>query len=118
MVSRPPLAIIEGFRLVVGLDDDRVQRGEEHAEGGAHADFARDLDPALVLFHDAVNGGQSQAGAAADFLRGKERLEDARQHFRVHAAAGVLDRRARQTPHARLGPVSHVISVESPPRWW
>ena len=88
----PPAARdLERFILVVRLDGNRVQRGKENAEGGALADFAGHLHPALMLFRDAVNGGQPQAGAAADFLRGKERFKDARERFCVHAAAGVLD---------------------------
>ncbi len=34
------------------------------------------FNPSLVLFHDAVGRRQSQAGAFADFLRGKKWLEN------------------------------------------
>jgi hypothetical protein len=40
--------------------------------------FADDLDPALVLFADAINRGQAKTGAFARFFGGEERLEDVR----------------------------------------
>ena len=56
---------------------------------GALADLARDFDPAVVLRDDAVNRGEAEAGAFADFLGGEERLEDVAERLGVHAAAGV-----------------------------
>jgi len=42
----------------------------------AQAGLALHFDPALVLFDDAVDGGQAQAGALAHSLGGEERIED------------------------------------------
>ena len=57
----------------------------------SRADLARDFHPALMLFQDAVNSGQAETGAFADFFGGKEWFEDAPERGRVHALAGVRD---------------------------
>jgi hypothetical protein len=50
-----------------------------------------DIDKAFVLFDDAINGGQSKSGAAADFLGSEKRLKDVSERFVIHADAGVED---------------------------
>ena len=42
-----------------------------------------------MLFDNAIDGGQTQAGAFADFLGGEKRLEHVAQRVGIHAAAGV-----------------------------
>src|ERR1035438_6458806 len=56
-----------------------------------------------ALFDNAVNGGESEAGAVADFLGGEEGLEDMALGFFVHALTGVAEGEAdvlsvRQVP--------------------
>ena len=45
----------------------------------AVTDFAVDIDPALMLLHDAEDGGQSKAGAFADILGGEEGFKNSRK---------------------------------------
>src|SRR5260221_522831 len=52
---------------------------QEDREGGALAGLAVDEDEAAGLLDDAVDGGEAEAGAGADFLGREERLEDARE---------------------------------------
>jgi len=51
-------------------------------ESGAAAEFTLNEDVAAALLDDAVNGGESKAGAFAFFFGGKKRLEDASLAFR------------------------------------
>ena len=64
-------------------------RRQKDAERRAFPRLADHVDVPLVLLDDAVDDGQAQAGALAEFLGGEERLEDARLHFAAHAAASV-----------------------------
>jgi hypothetical protein len=48
-------------------------------------------DVASALLDDAVDGGESEAGAFAFFFGGEERFEDAGLGFAVHALAVVAD---------------------------
>ena len=86
--------------------------GDEDFEGGAASDLAFDLDPALVLFDDSVNGGQSEAGAFANFFRREERLEDAGQGSVVHAVPGVGDVEADEVSLACLRLAAGVGGIE------
>ncbi len=63
--------------------------GQEDAEGGALSQGARNLDGAAVAAHDSEHGRQAQP--ASGELGGKERVEDARQSFFIHAASGIGD---------------------------
>ena len=49
------------------------------------------FDPAVVLFDNGINGGESQAGSLAGFLGGEKRFEDAREIPGSDAAAGIGD---------------------------
>ena len=53
-----------------------ASHGKKNLEHGADADFALDFDPAVMLFDDAINGGQSQSRSFADFLGGEKRLKN------------------------------------------
>ena len=77
--------------------------GKENGEGGAGAGLAFDDDPALMLLDNAIDGGQAQAGALADFLGGEKRLEEMAQGGVVHAAAGVGDAQADEMAGAGFG---------------
>ncbi len=44
---------------------------------------------AAVFLDDSVAGGQAEPGAV--LLGGEERLEDAREHLRIHSDAGIAD---------------------------
>src|SRR6185295_4513436 len=52
-------------------------------------EFAGHLDPALVLFHDAVNRSQSESRALADFLGGEEGFEDTTKRLPAHPTARI-----------------------------
>ena len=60
-------------------------------ESRADPQLALDGDEPTALLHHGEDGGEPEAGAVLRTLGGEERLEGARQHFRVHARAGVLD---------------------------
>ena len=89
----------------------RAHIGNVNAERRAFADGAFDLDPALVLFDNAINRRQAQAGAFADFLGGKKRLKDALEIFRRNAAAGVRLADTNEAPDTRFGMVLNVSFV-------
>ena len=74
-----------------GVASGRGGDGQEDLEGRADTDFALDLDPALVLFNDSVNRGESKAGTLADFLRRKERFEKVAEDFGFDAATSIGD---------------------------
>jgi hypothetical protein len=69
---------------------DMVPR-QEDPERGALADFAVDIDEAAGLLDDAVDGGEAEAGALADFLGREERLEDLVADLGRDAGTGVGD---------------------------
>src|SRR5205807_3236820 len=60
-----------------------------YLEGSAASRLAGNGDVAAALLHDAVDGSQAEAGAAAFALGREERLEDALHRLAVHPAAGV-----------------------------
>jgi hypothetical protein len=64
---------------------------QEDVEARSLFDAAFDRDAAAMLDDDAVHQGEAKAGALADRLGGKERLEDAGQRLRIDAAAGIAD---------------------------
>src|SRR5271170_290735 len=68
-----------------------VDAGEINGEDGAAAGLALDEDVTAALLDDAVDSGESEAGAFAILLGGEERLEDAGLSFAVHALAGVAN---------------------------
>ena len=78
-------------------------RRQENLKRASLVHFARHLNPSAVQFGDAVNGGQSQAGAFADFLGCEKRFKNPAQHLRVHAHAGIGNRKANEPAHARFG---------------
>src|ERR1035441_8002544 len=65
--------------------------GEVDGKRAAIAGLAGHPDMSSALLDDAVNGGESQAGAAADFLGSEEGLEDMALGFLVHALTGIAD---------------------------
>src|SRR3546814_14425257 len=71
-------------RLLLG-DRRQVDR-----EGGALPHGAVDEDVAAGLLHDAIDGGEAEAGAGADLLGREEGIEDAVDDIRRDAGAGVL----------------------------
>src|SRR5208282_3280863 len=64
---------------------------EEDLKSGPLADLALDFNPPLVLFDNAIDGGEAQAGSLAELLGGKEGLEDPPQILGWDATAGVAD---------------------------
>ena len=77
--------------------------GDIERDRRAGAERARDRDRALRLAHEAIDGAQAQAGAAAAFLGGEKRLEGALAHLVGHAAAVVGDRDRDEAPAVRAG---------------
>src|SRR5512141_2274057 len=65
--------------------------GKVDLEGGSVPRLAGDIDEAIVLLDDAIDGSKPQADALSDLLGREERLEDMRLRFLVHAAAVVAD---------------------------
>ena len=63
--------------------------GEIDLEGGAQAQLAFHFHPAVVLFDNAKNCRQAEAGAFADVFGGEEGLEDVGEVFRRNAGAGI-----------------------------
>src|SRR6185437_12047309 len=70
----------EGFAARMARQEDR--------ERGALLGLAVDEDESAGLLDDAIDGGEAEAGAGADFLGREERLEDARQILARDADAG------------------------------
>src|SRR6267143_4036611 len=75
-------------------NDDRLRAsfhaGKMNFKAFPPALFTVNPDVAFALLDDAIDRGESQAGAVRT-LGGKERLEDVRLSLPVHAAAGVAD---------------------------
>ena len=110
MVSVPSAA--RGWRLSGSSIRDQVGGGrQENAERRALAEFAFDFDPAFVLLDDAVNRGEAEAGAFAEFLGGEKRLENARDIFRRNAHAGVGVGEADKASRARVGELPDVPGI-------
>ena len=84
----------------------------EHLKGRSFAHFAFHFNPTLVLFDDAINCGQPQAGAFPHLLGGKKWFKDAAQVLRSDTAA-VVGCRQRNEP-ASAGPrmLSKVAGVQ------
>ena len=93
-----------GARVACGRGAARGRQVD--LEGRALPELALHFDPALMLFDDAVNGGESQTGALAKFLRGKERLEEAAQGHIVHAQSAVGDGERDESSGPSLGRVA------------
>src|SRR5689334_5651689 len=59
-------------------DSDRLRaRREIKSERATCSNLAGDFNPALMLFDDAVHGGQTEARTFAHFFRSEEWFEDA-----------------------------------------
>src|SRR6266404_3527746 len=58
-------------------------------KGGAQPNLTVDPDVTARLLNYPVDCGESETGSLADFLRGEERLEDARFCQRVDTDAGI-----------------------------
>src|SRR5580658_5413126 len=70
---------------------DALGSRQINMESGAASYFALHHDVSAALLHDAVHGGEAEAGALTFLLGGEERLENSRLGLLVHAAAGVAD---------------------------
>ena len=75
-------------------------------ENAAVSPLAFHPNPTLMLFHDAINGRQAQAGAFALGFGGKKRFKNALERIFIHALAGVThgEAQAFSTPGVRLEP--------------
>ncbi len=88
--------MVGGGLLLLGLRrlDRRLDGdvpGEEDAEGRAAPHLGIAEDEAAGLLDDAIDHGQAEAGALADFLGGEEGVEDLVADIGGNAGAGVLD---------------------------
>src|SRR5260221_1709721 len=93
-----------GRRGLLVLDFGGMQQAwQKTRESRSYVDFARDLNPTLMLFRDAIHDRKTQAGAAAEFFGGKERFENAREIFGRDPAAGVLDGETNELARPRIG---------------
>ena len=80
-----------GWGVLGGRFGAVFEAGEADAERAAAAGPAVDVDEALVLLDDAVDGGEAEAGAEADGFGGEEGFESVGDGVGVHAAAIVAD---------------------------
>ena len=92
MLSRPPATVELGPVALGELRRGRRLRRKEHPDGRAAPRLALDLSVTAGLAAKSVDLAEAEAGALADVLGGEERIERARQRFRVHADARVHDR--------------------------
>ena len=70
-----------------------IRHGQPDEEGRAFSSFSFEMKRTLELVdHDAARQRQALPGAAPDFLRRHEWLEDAPAHIFGNAVAGVADR--------------------------
>ena len=70
--------------------------GEEDAKARALAGFGMDVQAAARFLEQAMDDGQSEAGAFAGRLGGEIGLKYLRQHVRRHAGAVVPHRQLQQ----------------------
>ncbi len=73
---------------------------ETDGECGAGAGLALHVDFAVVVLHDAVNGGEAEAHAVSLFFGGEERLEHVGEILLPDSLAGVLDGEGHLAPGA------------------
>ena len=86
-------ALGEGSRLRdAGFLHGAVDTGQVDLKGAALAELAVHPDVAAALFDDAVNGRETQTGAASTFLCSVEGLEDVHDGPAIHAHTGVGNR--------------------------
>src|SRR5260370_29550654 len=111
----------DGFRSpamdgLLGLDrrcgDGFLDAREINFEGGALARLTVNPNVTAALLDDAVDSGESQAGAAAASLSGVERLENVRLRIGVHADAGVGDGEHDIRTGLDENEITRVVSVE------
>src|SRR5204863_9521908 len=95
----------------LGRERGRESRWEKNLEGRSHHELADDLDPALVLLDDAIDGRQTETGAFANALGGEERLENVGERVRIHAATGIADLQADESAGTRLRLATHMKSI-------
>jgi hypothetical protein len=67
-------------------------------KGSATALLAGHGDRPAVLLDDAIDDGEAEASPLPHLLRREERLEDPRQHRRIHPRAGAGDGEQRTGP--------------------
>ena len=82
---------------------DFVGGGKKHIERAAFSGFTLCFDPAFVLFDNAINRRQAEAGAFANVFRGEKRFKDVAQSRGVHARSRVADTQSHEAAGARLG---------------
>src|SRR5512145_2006973 len=64
-------------------------------KGGSPPRLAINVDVTVILFHNAVDRGQSQSGSLSNVLGRKKRFKDSGLRFLVHTAAVVTDGQKR-----------------------
>jgi len=99
---------------------------QKNFKSGSSPNLAGYFDPAPMLFDDAMDRRQAEAGAFAGFFGGKERFKNPRQIFRIDARS-VSPPRYRQTHVCASGWVSaweasmltaSVVMIIDPPWAW
>jgi hypothetical protein len=80
---------------------------------GAVSHGAVDLEVTLALGDDALNGGETEAGTASDFLGGEERLEDPAQVLGSDAFARIGNSQLGIGPRFNQGarPIHHLLGT-------
>src|SRR5262249_961645 len=86
--------------------------GQIGAKRGPDSQLAINMSEASVLANDAVDGGEAEPSAFAQFFGGKERLEDTVEGSGGHAEACIGDGNDHVCAGARERLVGAVLGVE------
>ena len=89
--------------------------GQKNCELGTGTGLSMDFDPASVLFHEAVDRSEAEAGLAGAF-GGKEGFEKASRYFRCHSATGVGHRQANISARAGTLILARMLFVNADSR--
>ena len=101
LLVAPAWSLMEGG---LGLGARRFgTSGQEHLEDGPLADFTVHFDPSVMLFDNAVHGGQSETRSLPHRFGGEKRFEYSQQMFRRDAAPRVADAQAGKLARTRFG---------------
>ena len=85
---------------------------EKYVECSALAGGGDDFDPALMLFNDAIDSGETHACAFVHLLGGEEGLENAGARGAIHAASAVGNTKSEEFTGTRIGMVS-ALGIEA-----
>ena len=94
------------------MGDRLLEPRKINRERGPFSFFRIQSDVASALFHDAVDGGQTEAGTFIPFLRGEEGLEYLRLDLWVYTGSCVGDAKHYVGPWSRAWVIVRVGGIE------